>query len=109
MLFQMTEHKEYSRDGVLVIEGQFDNNRLKTGLWKEYYNSGKIAAIEVYEDGKLHGCYKSFHENGSIWAIGYYNHGNKEGKFEIYDPQGNLILIQHYNQDNLINQVTPDK
>ena len=103
----MKEYKEYSKDSVLLIEGQHDNNGLKIGLWKEYYKSGKIAAIELYQKGKLHGLYKSYHENGNIWSTGNYNQGNKEGKFEIYDQQGKLILIQHYSQDKLINQVTP--
>lgn len=105
----MKTHKEYSKDGVLLIEGQHDDSGFKTGSWKEYYKSGKIAAIELYQNGKLHGCYKSYHENGCIWSTGNYNLGNKDGKFEIYDPQGKLILIQHYSQDKLLNQVSLNK
>lgn len=104
----MKEHKEYSKNGVLLIEGQHDNYGFKTGLWKEYYKNGKIAAIELYQDGKLHGYYISYHENGNIWAIGNYNQGSKEGKFEIYDQQGELILVQHFDQDILITEPLPN-
>ena len=48
------EHKEYTKDGTLLINGQFNGNGLKTGLWKEYYKSGSTAAEEFYQDGKLH-------------------------------------------------------
>ncbi len=105
----MIGHKEYSKDSILLIEGQYDKNKLKTGLWKEYYKNGKIASEESFLDGKLHGYFRSYHENGNIWCIGNYNQSNKEGKFEIYDQQEKLILIQNYNQDKLINQATLNK
>ncbi|MFA6922928.1 MAG: hypothetical protein WC223_01625 [Bacteroidales bacterium] len=102
-------HKEFSKEDKLLVEGQYDEQGLKTGIWEEYYKNGKIAAIESYKNGKLHGYYKSFHENGNIWSLGKYNQGCKEGVFEIYDQQGKLILIQHYSQDKLINQITINK
>jgi len=105
----MIEHKEYSKDSVLLIEGGYNRKGLKTGFWKEYYKSGKIASEESFLDGKLHGYFRSYHENGNIWCIGNYNQSNKEGKFEIYDQQEKLILIQQYNQDKLINQATLNK
>ncbi|MCX6233656.1 MAG: hypothetical protein NT175_02885 [Bacteroidetes bacterium] len=98
----MKEHKEYSEDGVLLKEGRYNLKSLKTGLWKEYYENGKIAAEESFLDGKLHGYFRSYHENGNIWCIGNYNQNNKEGKFEIYDQQGKLIFIQHYNHGKLV-------
>jgi len=100
----MTERKEFSKDGVLLIDGQYDKKKLRTGLWKEYYRNGIIATEELFLDGNLHGFFRSYHENGNIWCNGNYDQGHKEGKFEIYDKQGNLILFQHYNKDKLINQ-----
>lgn len=103
------EHKEYSKEGVLLIEGHLDKNGQKTGLWREYYNSGKLAAISLYMYGKLHGYYKSFHENGNVWAVGNYNHGNKDGEFEIFNPQGKLILLHHYENDKLTKEINLQK
>lgn len=108
-LFMMTEHKEYSKDGALLSEGNLDKNGLKTGLWKEYYDNGKISAIELFMYGKLHGYYKSFHENGNVWSTGNFNHGRKEGEFEIFNPQGKLILVQHYRDNILISEVNLEK
>lgn len=96
--------KEFSRDGFLLIEGQFDVKGLKVGIWKEYYKNGNTATEEEYHNGKLHGNYISYHENGNIWCIGNFCHGDKNGKFKIYDTNGNLFLIQEYSNDKLINQ-----
>ncbi|MBL6963144.1 MAG: hypothetical protein ISR55_04925 [Bacteroidetes bacterium] len=99
---KIKEHKEYSKEGILQVSGQYNLQGIKTGIWTEYYANGEISSVELYQDGKLHGNYKSFHKNGHIWATGKYNHGCKEGKFELYDQDGNLILIQQYCKDTIV-------
>ena len=98
------EHKEYSSKGLILIEGNYNDNGVKTGLWKEYYKNGKIAVEEIYFNGKLNGEYKSYHENGNVWCIGNYNNGNKEGNFEIYNQSGKLIIILQFVNNRLVKQ-----
>ncbi|MFA4851126.1 MAG: hypothetical protein WC599_01270 [Bacteroidales bacterium] len=100
----LTKHEEYSKDGVLLIEGQYDDDERKTGIWYEYYKTGKLAAEFRYKNGILNGTYKSYHENGMIWCLGNYLNDKKEGKFEVYNPDGKIILLCEYNNDKIINQ-----
>ena len=102
--FLFAMYQEYSKDGELLLEGQYNDDNKKTGIWKEYYKSGKILAEESYKSGELHGIYKSFHPNGNLWSYGNYENGYKEGKFEIFSTQGILIIIQYYNKDKLVGQ-----
>ncbi|MDD5571571.1 MAG: hypothetical protein PHD97_10535 [Bacteroidales bacterium] len=96
------EHKEYSKDDVLLIEGQYDEQGLKTGIWKEYYKNGKLSAEYCYKNGKLNGVYKSYHESGGVWCAGNYINDKKEGKFEVFNPDGKIILLCEYKNDKII-------
>jgi antitoxin component YwqK of YwqJK toxin-antitoxin module len=96
------EYKEYSKEGVLLIEGKYDEQERKTGIWNEYYNTGKLAIEFHYTNGMLNGTYKSYHENGVIWCLGNYINDKKEGKFEVYNSEGKIILFYEYKNDKII-------
>ena len=100
----MAKHKEYSGDGILLLEGHYDKNRKRFGLWKEYNSGGVLLAEEYYQKGIRHGAYISYHENGAIWCKGNYKNGLKDGEFKIYDRDDKLILTQTYFKDELFSE-----
>lgn len=47
-------------------KGQLDNNGLKTGVWEEYYNDGKLAITAIYKAGEKEGECKVNLRNGNM-------------------------------------------
>lgn len=100
----MKEYKEYSKDGILLIEGFLDSLNLKNGVWKEYDKKGNLYVEERYLKGKRHGEYKCYHENGNLWCYGRFKEGMKEGEFKIFAEDGDLIKRQVYFKDQLFDE-----
>ncbi|HRD39961.1 MAG TPA: hypothetical protein PLC65_15135 [Bacteroidia bacterium] len=101
----MSLYKEYSENGELLLEGQFDSRGLKSGLWIEYSRYGTIIIEEHYANGFRHGFYKSYYDNGILWCSGWYKEGKKEGEFRIYDQSGKLKQTRLYFKDHLVEEL----
>jgi antitoxin component YwqK of YwqJK toxin-antitoxin module len=101
---EITKHKEFSAKGILLLEGHYDNCKLKSGLWKEYNSEGLIVIEEFYQKGKRHGEYISYHDNGAIWCRGNFIDGLKDGEFKTYDRGGKLSLTQTFFKDQLFSE-----
>ena len=106
---ELIEHKEYSKEGVLLIDGYYDKNKRKTGVWHEYYNNSVLAIEFHYENGLMHGSYRSYYETGSIWCTGTYVNGKKEGVYTIYNKEGKIFLIHVYNNDKILKEQFVEK
>ena len=100
----MTEHREYSDDGILLIEGSYDKKGSKIGLWREYNSHGILLAEEYYQKGNRHGKYISYHDNGSVWCRGTFKNGLKDGEFKTFDRDNKLMLTQIYFKDELFSE-----
>lgn len=100
----MKEYKEYSKTGIILIDGYKDSFDLKTGLWKEYDKNGNLLVEERYLRGQRHGEYKSFHNNGLLWCHGRFKFGMKSGEFKIYNSTGELVKTQYYFKDELFDE-----
>jgi len=101
---EKAKHLEFSAKGILISEGQYDNYKCKSGLWKEYNSDGLIEIEERYQKGKRHGEYISYHDNGIIWCRGHFRNGLKDGEFKTYDRDGKLILTQTFFKDQLFSE-----
>jgi antitoxin component YwqK of YwqJK toxin-antitoxin module len=101
---KVTVFKKHSEDGILLIEGKYDDLERKTGVWCEYYKTGKIAAKYRYRNGMLNGMFISYHENGALWNTVNYVNDKKEGIFKIYNPDGEMISSCEYHNDKIVNQ-----
>ena len=51
----------------------------KDGIYKEYYDSGKLKFEESYKNGALDGVLKVYFENGNPMSETNYVEGKKEG------------------------------
>ena len=105
----LIEHKEYSKEGELLIEGYYNKDKKKTGVWHEYYPNLVLAIEFNYKNGQLHGSYKSYYETGSIWCTGNYVNGKKEGVFTIYNKEGKIFLIHVYKNDRILKEQFVEK
>ncbi|MGV3546826.1 MAG: toxin-antitoxin system YwqK family antitoxin [Pedobacter sp.] len=96
---QETHKTYYHHNGNLKNEGQYDDNRRRTGKWKEYYQSGKLWEVQNYEDGKPAGKFTQYYESGELYRTGSYFADKPAGEWKTYLKNGNLITIGCYNQN----------
>jgi uncharacterized protein len=83
-----------------------DEKGLKQGIWRTYYNNGKIKSETNYKDNLLDGPFKEYDENGNISLILHYTKGNiveekDTSALDIvisnkYDSLGRLIFSGSY-------------
>ncbi len=113
--------KEYNREGLLVGEGLFDENGLRTGKWKLYdiyyqyvyaegnYLNGKKQGVWIYyypdKTTEQQGAYNEdrpegewiwYYRNGKIKREENYSYGKLEGEYTEYDIEGNIVLKGEY-------------
>ncbi|MCG8575644.1 MAG: hypothetical protein MI810_12225 [Flavobacteriales bacterium] len=90
------DHREYHPNGELKIEGQYDDNGLRTGLWISYYDTGIKWSESYYVAGKKDGHNLSFFPNGKVRYLGEYNDDQKIGEWKFYDEEGNLTQTENF-------------
>lgn len=96
-----SKYKEYTIDGKLMCEGNYDKGN-KTGKWVHFYENGEKDFEENYENGELDGQYISYHENKKIFQKGNISKGKRNGEWITKYYDGNLKSIFLYN-DSLLN------
>ncbi len=79
--------KEFSRNGNLICEGNFDNGN-KVGPWSYYYDDKLIKSLLHYEKDTLNGKSIHYYENGNVSSEGNYLKGKKSG-FWVYNKENN--------------------
>ncbi|NVO01485.1 MAG: toxin-antitoxin system YwqK family antitoxin [Bacteroidetes bacterium] len=95
--------REYSSKGKLersfifsngrkVGEGIVDEQGVRQGKWKEFYETGEIKNEGEYKDGKKIGPWKYYHRNGKTEQIGQYNKkGLPTGLWKWFYESGNIL------------------
>ncbi len=95
--------KGYDRDGVLVMENNYQNN-LMHGLCKEYttaWGSRQLSKSETYKNGELNGPAKYYNGNGVLVKSGNFVDGYKEGPWLMSD------LYRNYDVDERLKESCP--
>ena len=73
-------------------KGFEDDKGKKQGLWKEYWDNGKLSNLTTYSNDKKLGPFVVYYENGKIDTKGYYGKDEFYDKeYEEYNSQGRLI------------------
>ncbi len=109
---------EYDKEGIIITLkvyrkgnlvdrekiNRYDNNGLKTGVWKEYYESFRVKKESNYKNDLLDGYYKEYYQNGSLRITLLYREGKlvqenlqDEELVEydtIYNEKGNVKEIR---------------
>ncbi len=115
--------KEYDEKGTLITLltykngfltererlNRTDDKGLKQGLWRTYYEDGRIKTEAYYENDKLSGAYKEYDMNGDIALLLQYTKGvliEKEDSTGLdveirnnYDDQGNIVYSGTYREN----------
>ena len=61
-----------------------------SGVWKLFYESGKLKTEVIFVDGKLNGKLRSYGYDGILVAEGEYRNDLKEGTWQFFDSSGKL-------------------
>lgn len=95
---------EYHKDRLISREriNRIDEKDNKHGVWKEFYENGKVSIEKVYESNYLEGYYKKYDRKGNLILTLRYKKG-KLVENDVIDEQENIELRKKYDKDgNLI-------
>ena len=111
------DYREYDEHGNTLTEGRFEEGSeeghwifrrgpsieegdyfdgMRTGLWKIWYEEGKIAAEINYEQDLMSGKYTIYYENNVIKRTGKYVNGERDGVWYDYYDTGEMFLTTLY-------------
>lgn len=79
-------------------EGVFFND-LRSGFWKEYYETGVPKTKMFYAEGKVNGAVESYYGDGSIHIRSNYKKGRYVGKFYRYYKNGIMASESEYSDE----------
>lgn len=93
--------REWHHSGRENGSGFYDENGMKTGVWKLYDDAtykGKdlLIAEERYKDDVLHGELKKWYKSGGLKMQLFYKNGLKNGECSIWHKSGVLKEIMFY-------------
>ena len=87
--------KGFGEDGIPLYSGQFYAGKME-GIYKEYYESGKIFKEINFINDKENGQGKIYYEDGKILSIKNYKNGVVDGEYIEYYTDGELKLKGSY-------------
>lgn len=70
-------------------------NDLRDGIWKQYFDSGKLKLETAYVKDTVDGYYTFYLDNGNFYCMGLYKKGLKEGVWTYKDDTGKKIEIKY--------------
>lgn len=79
----------YYEDNKVYVEGGIKADQ-RDGIWRAYFENGRLQAEAEYENGVQVGKELVFYENGELFYEGYYTAGNCSGTWSWYTPEGKL-------------------
>ncbi|MCO5259661.1 MAG: hypothetical protein M9916_05910 [Crocinitomicaceae bacterium] len=87
----------YGSNNQLKMEGEYDENQERQGIWTYYTIDGKKQSVTEYKHGKKDGYSIVYHENGSIYYRGEYRNDEKVGVWDFYDTStGQKVSSKDY-------------
>ncbi|MDP4291968.1 MAG: toxin-antitoxin system YwqK family antitoxin [Bacteroidota bacterium] len=85
------------KNGAVVGEGVVNEDGVKDGNWKEYYDGGKLRAVGAYDKGKQVGEWVYYYPDGKVEQRGKFSKtGKYEGNWKWYFPDGSLKRDESY-------------
>lgn len=78
-------------------EGVFESNR-KTGVWKTYYENGKLKSEITYKNNRPNGYAKIYYENGNISEEGIWKGTKWVGDYKFYHENGKKAYEWKFNE-----------
>ncbi|MFH2095268.1 MAG: toxin-antitoxin system YwqK family antitoxin [Bacteroidota bacterium] len=79
-----------------VEEGRYQDNK-KVGIWKGYYENGKIKHELTFVSGRANGYAKFYYDNGNLSEEGLWKSNKWVGEYKFYHRNGNPAYVWQYN------------
>ncbi len=99
-------------NGKITGEGIIDDEGVKDGPWKEYYEDGQLRAEGLYNLGNRIGRWRFYHQTGGLEQEGNFNdQGKPEGPWKWFHENGNVFREEAYRNgklDGLFTEYTDD-
>ena len=89
------EWRKLDAKGKVIYEGRFKDN-IPQGLFKYYYEDGKIRSELTYSVGGKSATAVNFHPNGKKMAEGLYVETKKDGHWNYYNDLETLSAEEYY-------------
>lgn len=87
----------YGGNDQLKMEGAFDKDRNRDGIWKYYTVDGKTLSVTEYQNGLKNGYSILYSPNGALKYRGEYRADVQIGEWKFYDSEtGNLVKTIDY-------------
>jgi len=90
------DYQEYYESGSLKIEGDFDAEQKRNGIWTSYYENGIKWSESYYTNGLKNGHSITFYPNGKVRYIGEYRQDKKFGLWKFHKEDGSLDKEETY-------------
>jgi antitoxin component YwqK of YwqJK toxin-antitoxin module len=81
--------------GEYIAEGEYIEDK-EEGLWKQYFNTGKLAFEGTYIEGNENGVHKFYYSNGNIREERSYRMGVREGVWKSFSEDGTQLISVIY-------------
>jgi antitoxin component YwqK of YwqJK toxin-antitoxin module len=91
------EYKDYYNNGQLC-EHSFYQYGNRHGEYKEYHANCRLNVHTSLQNGKLHGEYKQYSRNGQLFVHTFYQNGKKHGEYKEYHNNGELSYTTFFYQ-----------
>jgi antitoxin component YwqK of YwqJK toxin-antitoxin module len=92
----LTDTAKIYSEGKLLRQGKLDDQGREQGLWREFYEDGKIKSEGNYKDGKREKPWNFYFNNGQVEQTGEYVKGKPSGEWKKYFQDGNLNRDEFY-------------
>jgi antitoxin component YwqK of YwqJK toxin-antitoxin module len=88
--------RDYSTaDSMLLMEGNYSEVGMKSGLFKFYHDNGKLMASGNYRNGKMDGVWTWYYPDGQEKAQIYFPAANDDFKFITYRTEKGELLMEN--------------
>ncbi|MBW6491448.1 MAG: toxin-antitoxin system YwqK family antitoxin [Lentimicrobium sp.] len=89
------------KNGKLIGEGIVDDEGMREGAWKEFYEDGQLRSEGVYRNGNRIGKWRFYHPDGALEQEGNYNNqGNTNGLWKWYYSNGLVLREENFLNGN---------
>ena len=90
-----------SISGNTLLHGNFIDG-LEEGIWKGYYDNGKLDYAGAYLSGKHDSTWVYYFPNGQISSIANYKNDERHGIARFFGPDGIALLEKFYIEGNVV-------
>ncbi|HBF87546.1 MAG TPA: hypothetical protein DDX39_02800 [Bacteroidales bacterium] len=95
---------KYYSNKQIEVEGEFDENGKRTGVWTYWTPKGNKWSEGGFENGLSQGNRTVWHKDGVKYYDGYYNEGKPDKKWIFFNEEGKKIKEVEYEKGVIISQ-----